>query len=114
MNLFLNYVCFYFINRYLPGTVDVWMRSVIKQVVNQRDSNKERRNDFLQAVLDQRDIKGRDIYDETTVIGHALSFLTDGHETSSGLISYCLYQVYCAFLIVQKNDSNYNYIYNYS
>lgn len=85
--------CFYlkhFFVRYLHRDVDPWFRSIINQVIEKRDRTHERRDDFLQAVLDMRD---RSNYDETTVMGQSLSFLTDGYETSSGIMAYCFYQV---------------------
>lgn len=77
----------------MPSGVDHWLRSIIRQVVKQRDEKQERRSDFLQAVIDMRDRKGTKIFDEVAIVGHSLSFLTDGYETSSGLMAYCLYQL---------------------
>lgn len=62
-------------------------------MVKERDEKQERRTDFLQAVIDMRDRKGTTIFDETAIVGHSLSFLTDGFETSSGLMAYCLYEL---------------------
>lgn len=74
--------------------MDQWLRSVIRQVIHKRDMQKEKRHDFLQFVLDKREKHGTIEYNENTIIGHSLSFLADGYETSSIAMSYCLYEVY--------------------
>lgn len=78
---------------YLPGSVDYWLRSVIKQVIRHRDAKSEPRSDLLQSVLDMRNRKGADVVSEESIVGHALTILTDGYETSSGAMSYCFYQM---------------------
>lgn len=40
-----------------------------------------------------RNRKGADVVDEETIVGHALTILTDGYETSSGAMCYCFYQL---------------------
>lgn len=75
---------------FLPKEVDNWVRSIILQVVNRRDNDLEKRIDVLQAVLDTRQ---RSNIDSNTVVGHALTFLLEGYETSSIVLSYCLYEV---------------------
>lgn len=75
---------------FLPKDVDDWLRSLIKQVTNRRDNALERRTDVLQAVLDARQ---RANIDENAVVGHALTFLLEGYETSGIVLSYCLYEV---------------------
>lgn len=68
-------------------------------MVDKRHDNNERRNDFLQAILDvqskkQGVIGGSNLtYNENMVAGHSMTFLTEGYETSSILMSYCLYQL---------------------
>lgn len=75
-------------------------------MVEKRDETNEKRTDFLQSVLDMRDRKGSN-YDESTIVGHSLSFLTDGYETSSGVMAYCFYQVNY-FLNVYSTKPNNN------
>lgn len=40
-----------------------------------------------------RNRKGAAVIDEETIVGHALTILTDGYETSSGAMCYCFYQL---------------------
>lgn len=75
---------------FLPKEVDDWVRSIILQVANRRDNGLEKRSDILQAVLDARQ---RFNIDDNAVVGHALTFLLEGYETSSIVLSYCLYEV---------------------
>lgn len=84
----------------MPESVDHWVRSIIRQVVDKRNVNNERRNDLLQGILDVQAKKhgagvgGSNItYNEDLVAGHSMSFLTEGYETSSILMSYCLYHL---------------------
>lgn len=63
-------------------------------MVSQRDDpiKGERRIDFMQAVLDMRS-RSKSNINEDTIVGHALSLLLDGFETSSIMMTYCLYQL---------------------
>lgn len=40
-----------------------------------------------------RNRKGATVIDEETIVGHALTILTDGYETSSGAMCYSFYQL---------------------
>lgn len=105
-----DFTCFYsnsfLINkRYLHGEVDPWIRSIVKQIVVKRDESHEKRNDFLQTVLDMRERKEMDL-DDTSIVGISLSFLTDGFDLSGGLIAYCFYRVHCDLTIYFVNVLN--------
>lgn len=88
-------------DRFLPESVDHWVRQITRQVIDKRHVDNERRNDFLQAILDVQSKKqnaaggggSKLTYNVDLVAGHSMSFLTDGYETSSILMSYCLYQL---------------------
>lgn len=95
-------------DRFLPESVDHWIRSIIRQVVDKRHIDGERRNDFLQSILDLLSKKeggtgGSNLtYNEDLVAGHSMTFLTEGYETSSILMSYCLYQLAKNPSVLQK------------
>lgn len=59
----------------VPKHVDTKFREIVNQVVDGRDKNKTRRDDLLQVIMDLRDKHGKEIYDENTVVGHAMTFL---------------------------------------
>lgn len=73
-------------------TVDHWVREMLRQVLERRSLSKERRNDFLQTILDMKERRESE-FNINSIAGHSLSFLTDGYETSSILMSYCLYRL---------------------
>lgn len=73
-------------------TVDHWVREMLRQVLERRSLSKERRNDFLQTILDMKERREAE-FNINSIAGHSLSFLTDGYETSSILMSYCLYRL---------------------
>lgn len=69
-------------------------------MVDKRHLNNERRNDLLQGILDVQSKKhgagvggSKITYNEDLVAGHSMTFLSEGYETSSILMSYCLYQL---------------------
>lgn len=65
---------------------------MVEHVVAQR-TGATPRNDFLQALLDGRDKNAGNHFDANSLPGHALSFLTEGYETSATTMSYCLYEL---------------------
>lgn len=79
----------------VSSTVDAWVRAMVTDVTAQRNTAAEhRRSDFLQALLDARaKSTSASEFDENTVPGHSLSFLTEGSETSNTTMSYCLYEL---------------------
>lgn len=50
-------------------------REIVKQVVDERDSGKVKRDDLLQVILDQRNKHGRTVYSDTVIAGHSLTFM---------------------------------------
>lgn len=78
----------------LPGSVDRWVRNMVEHVIAQRHRSAERRNDFLQTLIETRDKSQSSAdYDANTLPGHSLSFLTEGYETSSTTMAFCLYDL---------------------
>lgn len=72
--------------------MDHWVREMLRQVLERRADTKERRNDFLQAMLDMKERRETE-FNINSIAGHSMSFLTDGFETSNILMSYCLYRL---------------------
>lgn len=73
--------------------------------MEKRDETHEKRSDFLQSLLDMRDRTDAANYNESTIVGHSLSFLTDGYETSSVVMAYCFFQVLSIIFFYCKNSS---------
>ncbi|XP_059617655.1 uncharacterized protein LOC132262400 [Phlebotomus argentipes] len=78
---------------FISKELDTWLRSIINQIIKRRDDIGERRQDFLQAFIDMRSKDKQNIFDEDLIVGQALTFITDGIETSSTLICYALYEL---------------------
>lgn len=73
--------------------MDTWLRSIVRQVVEERaKKNAIPRNDFLQFLLDLKEKRPED-FNNDTVVGHCLTFLTEGTETSSITLAYLLYEL---------------------
>lgn len=77
---------------FVPGHVARWIHGMVGEVFRQRQSGEVKRQDMFQALyesLSQNDqpVRGDEI------AGHSLTFLSEGFETSSTLMSYLLYEV---------------------
>lgn len=64
-----------FIPSFVSKETDRKFRSIVNQVVDERDKSGSRPADLLQVILDLRDKHGRVKFNENTVVGHALTFL---------------------------------------
>lgn len=73
--------------------IDAWLRCIVQQVLEERRKDGAvPRNDFLQFLLDlQR--KSPEDFTKDTIVGHCLTFLTEGTETSSITMTYLLYEL---------------------
>ncbi|EDS31724.1 cytochrome P450 6B7 [Culex quinquefasciatus] len=77
---------------FVPGHVARWIHGMVGEVLRQRQSGEVKRQDMFQALyesLSQNDqpVRGDEI------AGHSLTFLSEGFETSSTLMSYLLYEL---------------------
>ncbi|XP_026481527.1 probable cytochrome P450 6a13 [Ctenocephalides felis] len=76
--------------RFVPKETSDWMVAVINQNVEYREKNNVSRDDFLQGMMN---LRNKTHIDYQQMTGHSLSFLTDGYETSSGVLAFALYAV---------------------
>uniref|UniRef100_U5ENT2 Putative cytochrome n=1 Tax=Corethrella appendiculata TaxID=1370023 RepID=U5ENT2_9DIPT len=74
---------------FIPDHVDKWFRNTVKQVQKLREKSKK--NDLFQLMLDTLEHKGT--LSEDDLVGHSVTFLTEGFETSSTLMTYLLYEL---------------------
>lgn len=86
---------------FVPKHVDYFFRSTVKQVLCIRRQEIERRNDFLQLMVDFEKTEGEQI-DEGLLTAHAFSFFADGYDTSSITLSFVSYQLARHPLIQQR------------
>ena len=69
------------------------LRSTAEDVLKERKSNPTDRKDLLSAMLDGVDSKTGQKLSDGTIIDNLITFLIAGHETTSGLLSFALYQL---------------------
>lgn len=72
--------------------MDNWLRIIVGQVLEQRKQETEKRNDFLNFLLDLQE-KRPEEFTKDTIVGNCLTFLTEGTETSSITLTYLLYEL---------------------
>lgn len=69
------------------------LRDTAKNVLATRKSNGSNRHDLLHAMLEGTDAKtGKRMSDES-IMDNLITFLVAGHETTSGLLSFALYNL---------------------
>lgn len=69
------------------------MRNVADEVVAHRKVNPEDRKDLLAAMLEGVDPRTKEKLDDANITDQLITFLIAGHETTSGLLSFCFYQL---------------------
>nr|XP_018905683.1 PREDICTED: cytochrome P450 9e2-like [Bemisia tabaci] len=96
--------------KYLPITffnmeVMNFLASVVRDTIQHREIRNEKRNDFLQLMLDvneeskakekigEGDGNSHSVMDETTIIAQSVLFLVAGFETSSTLLTFASYEL---------------------
>ncbi|XP_011172186.2 probable cytochrome P450 6a13 [Solenopsis invicta] len=73
--------------RFIPEHVDHFFRTLVADLMEQRRKDKIPRNDFLHLMAELERAEG-DKFDTEMLAGQAMSFVTDGYETSSSVMSY--------------------------
>ncbi|XP_055688175.1 cytochrome P450 6j1-like [Lutzomyia longipalpis] len=79
-----------FVSKRLDGR----LRNLIRQLMASRENNAENtRKDFVQAFVDLKKKDQENRITEELIVGQALTFITDGTETSATVMSYTLYEL---------------------
>lgn len=68
-----------------------YMRKLSGELVQQRRDNPKATNDLLNAMLNGKDPKTGNMLPAESIIDNMITFLVAGHETTSGMLSYCFY-----------------------
>uniref|UniRef100_A0A182QI48 Transcription factor CBF/NF-Y/archaeal histone domain-containing protein n=1 Tax=Anopheles farauti TaxID=69004 RepID=A0A182QI48_9DIPT len=76
---------------FVPGYVDRWFRSMVNETIRQRKTTK--RQDMFQAMYDNLSENGKVEVDINELTGHSVTFLSEGFETSSTMMSYLLFEL---------------------
>lgn len=66
--------------------MDRQFRTIVNQVVDERDKNGTRRDDLLQVILDLRDKHGKEVFNENLIVGHSMTFLVSDEQIGSKLL----------------------------
>ncbi|XP_012226589.1 cytochrome P450 6a2-like [Linepithema humile] len=78
--------------RFIPKHIDHFFRTLVAELIEQRRTDKIPRNDFLHLMVELEKLEG-DKFDLEIIASHALSFVVDGYETSSTVMSFVVYQL---------------------
>lgn len=79
--------------RFFPEEVSTYFKNILNMTLRYRKENNIVRDDFLDHVLSLKAKSKDNEMTDTDVVSHALSFLIDGFETTSSVVSYALYQL---------------------
>lgn len=75
---------------FVPKDVEEFFIRIMKDAIEHRKKNNIERNDYLDHLLWLQEKKG---ISEVDMAGHGVSFFADGFETSSLVMTYCLYDL---------------------
>ncbi|KAL6260838.1 hypothetical protein P5V15_008514 [Pogonomyrmex californicus] len=77
---------------FVPKHVDHFFRTLVADLMEQRRKDRIPRNDFLQLMAELELAEG-DKFDIETLTGQSLSFIIDGYETSSIVMSFICFHL---------------------
>lgn len=66
---------------------------MVNEIIRQRKEGEVKRQDLFQAIYDSQTQNGTIEVKVNEIVGHSVTFLTEGFETSSTLMSYFLYEL---------------------
>nr|XP_050868697.1 cytochrome P450 6a2-like isoform X5 [Vespula vulgaris] len=89
---FLPFLNNYLKIRLIPKDIDHFFRTIVRQVIEKRREETEKRNDFFQLMADLEKSEGQK-FDEESLAAHALSFFFDGYETSASTLSFICFEL---------------------
>ncbi|XP_055635074.1 probable cytochrome P450 28d1 [Toxorhynchites rutilus septentrionalis] len=75
---------------FVPRDVQEFFIHIMREAIQHRKKNNIVRNDFLDHLLSLEEKKQ---ISEIDIAGHGVSFFADGFETSSWMMTYCLYDL---------------------
>ncbi|XP_046837515.1 cytochrome P450 6j1-like [Vespa crabro] len=89
---FLPFLNNYLKIQFIPKDIDHFFRTIVKQIIEKRREEKEKRNDFFQLMIDLEKSENQK-FDEESLSANALSFFVDGYETSSATLSFICFEL---------------------
>ncbi|XP_067000662.2 cytochrome P450 6j1 [Anabrus simplex] len=79
--------------RLMPVDTAKFYYRIIREVVEFREKNKINRNDYLHQLISLKHSTGGNAFTDEDVTAHAVTFMTEGFETSSITLSFLLYEL---------------------
>ncbi|KAK7788574.1 hypothetical protein R5R35_000159 [Gryllus longicercus] len=81
--------------RLMPKEVDEFFRSIVRDVLADREKKNTTRNDYIQNLiyLKKKAEETGGSYTEEDITGHAVTFMTDGFETSSITMGFIMHHL---------------------
>ncbi|GLH16471.1 Cytochrome P450 9b2 [Gryllus bimaculatus] len=81
--------------RMMPVEVDQYFRGVVRTVVDEREKKNITRNDFMQNLINlkKKAEENGETYSDEDITAHAVTFMTDGFETSAIVLSFVLHEL---------------------
>jgi CRISPR/Cas system-associated protein Cas10 (large subunit of type III CRISPR-Cas system) len=61
--------------RFVSKEIDEKFRSIVYQVMHERESGNNKRDDLFQVIMDLRAKHGKEEFTDTVVAGHSMTFL---------------------------------------
>ncbi|GAB0093201.1 Cytochrome P450 [Sergentomyia squamirostris] len=78
----------------IPESLDGKLRRLIRQLMTARENGEQAaRKDFIQAFIELKRKDQENKITEELIVGQALTFISDGTETSASVMSYALYEL---------------------
>ncbi|XP_020286745.1 cytochrome P450 9e2-like [Pseudomyrmex gracilis] len=77
---------------FIPKYIDRFLRTLVAELLEQRRADGIPRNDFLYLMVELEKIEG-DKFDTEVLAAQALSFIVDGYETTSTVLSFACYNI---------------------
>ncbi|XP_055530781.1 probable cytochrome P450 6a13 [Wyeomyia smithii] len=90
VTIFVPFIAQYLPIRLIPKEVEDWFRRTISSILEERKKESVPREDQLQTLLNP---KAQTNLSAEQIAGHALTFFTEGYETSSTGLSFALYHL---------------------
>ncbi|KAF5286961.1 hypothetical protein FQR65_LT12420 [Abscondita terminalis] len=75
----------------IPKEITNFFLKLVKNTVDYREKNKVYRKDFMQIMIDLKDVDGG--FSIREMAAHTFAFFIAGYETSATTITFCLYEI---------------------
>jgi cytochrome P450 len=86
--------------KFVTKEVNDFFMNIMEQAVKLRESSNIKREDYLAHLID---LKKKKSLSSLEMASHAVTFFTDGFETSSLAIAYILYEVICLSQVSEES-----------